>query len=102
VIYAGQEILDIKKKDPQAELLYTIDWSPWLAGATIAVSTWSAAAGITVMGGANAPTNTTTLARVWLSGGTAGQDYRVTNHIETSGSPALKDERSFLVRVIER
>lgn len=101
--YAGREVLDIKRKDPDAELPFTIDWSAWLpSGQTISTSAWTADTGITIMSGANDPSKTGTAATVWLSGGTAGADYVVTNRIVTNGSPPLKDDRSFVVRVIQR
>ena len=101
--YGTRQILAIKTKDPDAEVPFTNDWASWLpSGQTIVASTWAADAGITIMTGGNAATNTSTTATVWLSGGTAGSEYFVTNRITTSGTPPVKDERTFLVRVIER
>jgi len=44
--------------------------------------------------------NTGTRATVWLSGGTEGQLYTVTNRITTSGGRT--DERSFVIQVQDR
>lgn len=83
-------------KDPSAILDYAIDWSTWLGSDTIATSTWSASAGITI----NSNTNTTTRATVWLSGGTAGNTYQLTNTITTAGGRT--DQRTIAVEVKDR
>jgi hypothetical protein len=80
-------------KDPGASLDYTIDWSGWLGTDTIATSTWTAATGIAV----GVTTNTTTSATVWLSGGTVGQIYAVTNHIVTAAGRT--DSRTLSIEV---
>ena len=67
-------------KDPNARLDYQIDWSSWLGVDTISVSTWIVEAGITQ----ETVSNTTTTATIWLSGGTVGTTYRVTNRITTA------------------
>lgn len=101
--YNGQQVLAIVRKDPDAELPYSIDWNAWLlAGQTVVSSTWVADTGITIMGGANMPTLASPIATVWLSGGTPGTDYIITNHVTTSSTPPLKDDRSFVVRVMNR
>jgi hypothetical protein len=84
------------KKDPDAVLDYLLDWSDWLVNDTIATSTWSSDSGITV----DSDSNTTTTTTVWLSGGTAGTDYIVTNHVVTAG--AREDDRSIKIRCQER
>ncbi len=60
-------------KDPDAVLDYSIDWTTWLAGDTLATSVWTVPAGITK----DSETNTTSKSTVWLSGGTAGEVYEV-------------------------
>jgi hypothetical protein len=85
------------KKDPSAVLDYSIDWTPWLpSGDTIATSTWVAETGITIDSTANSTTKTT----VWLSGGTAGTIYKVTNTITTAGGRT--DERTLHIIVTNR
>lgn len=84
-------------KDPEAVLDYTVDWSTWLGADTISgTPTWSVATGLTK----DSQSNTTTAATAWLSGGTAGENYRVECKIVTAAGRT--DERSFTVRVRER
>ena len=68
-------------KDPNAVLDYVVDWTAYLGDDTITTSTWIVPAGITK----NSDTSTTTTAKVWLEGGTAGERYAVTNRITTAG-----------------
>ena len=85
-------------KDPQAVLDYAIDWTKWLdeVGDTIETSTWIVPTGLTKV----TETNTSNLATVWLSGGTVGENYTVTNRITTVGGRA--DDRSITIHVRER
>ena len=83
-------------KDPNAVLDYTIDWTRWLAGDQIAASEWLVPTGLTKM----ADSKTASSATVWLSGGTAGQSYTVTNRVTTTGGRT--EDRSFTIRVEER
>lgn len=83
-------------KDPQARKDYGFDWSAWLGTDTITASTWTLPSGIT----SYAESNTTTVATVWLSGGTHGQDYLVTNQITTAGGRI--EQRSLKIQVREQ
>lgn len=88
-------------KDPDAVLDYVVDWSPdtdpWLAsGETIASHVVDAEAGITV----DSSTVSDGKVTVWLSGGTAGQNYDVGVQITTSSNRT--DERTMRIRVRER
>ncbi len=83
-------------KDPNAVLDYSIDWTRWLAGDQIAASEWIVPSELTRM----ADSKTATSATVWLSGGTAGQSYIVTNRITTAAGRT--EDRSFTIRVEER
>lgn len=83
-------------KDPDAVLDYTINWATWLGNDTISTSAWTPDSGITV----DSDTNTTTTATVWLSGGTVGTSYAVTNHIVTAAG--REDDRTITVRVREK
>jgi hypothetical protein len=83
-------------KDPQAVLDYTINWSDWLDGDTISTSTWTAESGITVEA-SPAPSFTTTTTTIWLSGGTLGTVYRITNHVVTAAT--REDDRTFTVKI---
>lgn len=83
-------------KDPDAILDYKIDWSGWLNGDTISASSWTAEAGITI----DSDSNDTTSATVWLSGGTAGEIYEVTNHIVTT--LGREDDRTLTMQMDEK
>lgn len=94
-------------KDPDATLDYGFDWNRKQAGAadgtgylaageTITSSTWIVPTGITQVSASNTTTTTT----IWLSGGTVGQPYLITNRIVTS---ALRvDDRTFRVAIADR
>jgi len=92
-------------KDPDAVLDYVFDWSDWLAtGETIAVDsetgekliTITADTGITV----DSSTKSGGKVTVWLSGGTAGINYKVACKITTSAGRT--DERTIWIKVVER
>jgi len=83
-------------KDPDAKLDYAVDWSDWLGSDTIATSTWAVSTGITVV----SSLNTTTVATIWLSGGTAGETYLATNRIVTAAG--RQDERTLVIMVRQR
>ncbi|MFO0271368.1 MAG: hypothetical protein ACK53W_12640 [Gemmatimonadota bacterium] len=83
-------------KDPGARVDYDLDWSEYLGADTIATSSWTVPAGLTLY----AQTATTTVATVWIEGGTAGVDYAITNRVTTAGGRI--DERSILIRVRDR
>ena len=97
-------------KDPDAVLDYKFDWAPltngasggasdWLAsGETISTKTVTPSDGITVDG--SEITDTDTSVTLWLSGGTAGQDYTVACKIVTSDSRT--DERTITIHVRNR
>ena len=89
--------LGTKTKDPADRLDYTIDYSTQLRRETdtIAGSTWTVPAGLT-FNPAEASFSTTA-ATAWISGGTAGTDYIVTNRITTTEGRVY--ERSFTLRV---
>lgn len=83
-------------KDPDAVLDYSIDWTTWLAGDTISTSTWTVPAGITK----DSDSSTTTSTTVWLSGGSLGQNYKLTNRIVTAGGRT--EDRSVEIQVRDR
>lgn len=85
--------------DPNAILDYAVDWSTWLAsGETITASTWTVPTGLTTA--TPAASFAAGKATIWLTGGTAGTSYRVTNHITTSAG--RQDERSLQIDATER
>ncbi len=86
-------------KDPDAALDYGFNWTAWLeTGDTILTSAWDVPSGLTLDNSSFTSTHTT----VWLSGGTAGDKYLVRNRITTINNPVRGDDRSLLIRVVER
>ena len=85
-------------KDPSAVLDYVFDWKEeWLAtGETIADHTITADTGITV----DSSTEDDGKVTVWLSGGTAGINYKVACLITTTAGRT--DERTIWIKVVER
>ena len=84
-------------KDPSAILDWAYDWTDWLAAAeTITDHTITADTGITVDSSAESDGKVT----VWLSGGTAGINYKVACKITTSAGRT--DERTIWIKVVER
>lgn len=85
-------------KDPGERQDYVIDWDDeYLAvGETISSSSWSVPSGLTNY----STSNSTTTATIWLSGGTHGQEYLVTNQVTTSAGRIA--ERSIKILVRER
>ena len=84
-------------KDPSAVLDYMFDWTEWLAtGETIADHTITADTGITV----DSSTESDGKVTVWLSGGTAGINYKVACLITTSAGRT--DERTIWIKVVDR
>lgn len=66
-------------KNTGAVLKYSINWAAWLGSDTLATSTFTVSAGMTKV----SETNSSTVATVKVSGGTAGTSYTVTNTITT-------------------
>ena len=84
-------------KDPSAILDWAYDWTDWLAAAeTITDHTITADTGLTV----DSSTEEAGVVTVWLSGGTAGENYKVACLVETSAGRT--DERTIWIKVVER
>lgn len=88
-------------KDPDAVLDYAVDWSDFLSATdpsdTITESSWTSDdSGITI----DSDSSTDTEAKVWLSGGTVGKRYALTNHILTAGG--REDDRTIYIRVRQK
>ena len=84
-------------KDPSAVLDYVFDWTEWLAtGETITGHTITADTGITD----DSSTEDDGKVTVWLSGGTAGINYKVACKITTSAGRT--DERTIWIKVVDR
>ena len=85
-------------KDPDAVLDYAFDWDEkWLqTGETISVHTITVETGLTK----DSDSESDGIVTVWLSGGTAGQQYEVACRITTS--LGRTDERSVSINCLER
>lgn len=88
--------IDPYLKDPNATLDYVINWATYLGADTILVSSWIVPSGITSV----TDTDTATTATIWLSGGTVGQKYALTNRILTAGGRT--DDRTIYIKVKEQ
>lgn len=86
------------KKDPNAVLDYTFDWSAWLLplSDTIASVTWIVTSGLTT----SSPTNTTTTATVFVAGGVDGNTEKLTCRIVTANGRT--DDRSVDLKIVQR
>ncbi len=85
-------------QDPDAVLDYKIDYTRWLGDDVIISSTWTADAGITITD--PAATYTTKAATVWVSGGTVGTRYNLTNSITTQSG--REDDRTITIVIREQ
>jgi hypothetical protein len=86
-------------KDPSAVLDYSFDWTVdgWIGADTITgTPVWTVPTGIVK----DSQSNTTTVATVVISGGTAGENYDVACKITTAGGRT--DERTFRLQVRDR
>jgi hypothetical protein len=85
-------------KDPDAKLPFAVDWTEWLAaeGDTVSSFIWIVPAGLTKESEATSGAKAT----VWLSGGTADQNYTVICRITTTGGRI--DDRHLTIQVRQR
>lgn len=83
-------------KNTTSKLDYAVDWTEWLEGDQIAESSWSVPEGLTV----EVSSHTDTKAVIWLSGGTFGESYELTNSIVTAGG--REESRSILIIMARR
>ena len=86
-------------KDPDAVLDWKWDWSDWLATSET-ITSWTVTPDTGVTVDSSAITDTSTSVTAWLSGGTAGNKYRVACLITTSAGRT--DERSITIKVQPR
>jgi len=80
-------------KAPASILDYLVNWAAWLGADTIATSAWTVPTGLTK----TTDSKTTTGATVWLSGGTEGEEYLITNLITTAGGRTA--QKSFMLKL---
>lgn len=84
------------RQDADATLDYGADWTAWLAAnETITTSDWIIDPTDLVKGATDQAAGKTT---VWLSGGSPGKIYTVTNRVTTSGGRT--DDLTFEMRII--
>jgi hypothetical protein len=81
-------------KDPDEVLDYQINWTSRLDGDTISTSTWIIPDGI--VGGDEDISGSTTI--LWLSGGTLGDRYTITNRITTAGGRTMDQSVKITIR----
>lgn len=86
------------KKDPNAVLDYTVDWTAWLAPvADVIVSvTWLPSPGVNVV----SSSHTSNTATAFASGGVAGADEFLTCRITTAGNRT--DDRTIFFNMLDR
>lgn len=83
-------------KDPDETIDYVFNWKPELDGDTISTSSFVLPDGLTSV----STSNTTTTATIFVSGGSEGSTYRITNRIVTAGGRTR--DRTIYVLVIEK
>ena len=90
--------MSVFKKDPDAVLDYTFDWSLYLTplSDTISSVTFIADTGLTTSN----PSHTTTTATCFVSGGTVGTSMNLTCRIVTTGGRT--DDRSITLKIVNR
>lgn len=88
--------MDTYLKHPGDDLDYGFDWTKLLGDDTIQESTMSVPDGL--VEGDSDHDNMTSF--VWLSGGTEGETYQVTNRIVTAGGRAI--HRSMRIQITDR
>lgn len=84
-------------RDPNDNKPWSIDWTQWLvSGDFISTSTWSAPTGLTLSSSTFGTATTT----IWISGGTVGEVYNVSNKITSNDN--IVDERSIDFTMVDR
>ncbi len=83
-------------KDPEADKIYTFDWSDWLQpGESIASFTITVTPGITF----DNDTNNTPLIPVRILGGVDGQSENIECEIVTNSTPPQTEHRTFSIDI---
>jgi len=83
-------------KDPDSTEDYPFNWAPELDGDTISTVSWSLPDGLTQV----STSNTTTVATIFVSGGSEGQFYRIRCRITTAGGRTW--DRTAVLEVAQR
>lgn len=89
-------------KDPNAVLDYAVSWAAWLAEVsdTIVTSAWAVLDDVDSTLIIDSDVSNTTVATVWLSGGTLDRKYALRNRISTAGGRI--DDRTIYVKIKEK
>ncbi len=82
-------------KDPDDITYHSWDWTTFLDGETISASVFTAQTGLTK----DSESTAGAISTVWLSGGTQGESYKVSNQITTSSG--RKKTQSFNMLIAE-
>lgn len=88
------------QKDKDAQKVYAIEWTDYLAGAGIDNSQWTITGPDSALTFDNAAVDGTKTS-VRLLGGTLGEKYTVSNRITLTGAPSQVEERSFYIKVAD-
>lgn len=93
------QLVALPPKDPNDVLDWPVNWSFWLQeGEIIVASEWVVPDGIDVED--HSFTNTATV--IWLSGGSAGTNYQLTNRITTNSVPIARvKDKTIIIRTKE-
>jgi len=84
-------------KSPSAVIDYAVDWTDWMAaGDTLSSVVWTVPSGITK----DSSTEDGAKCIIWLSGGTAGQNYTLTCAITTT--QGRKESRQIVIKVRQK
>lgn len=86
------------KKDPNAVLDYTFDWSAWLLPMADAISSvvWVTSTGLTKV----SSSNTSSTATAFVSGGVVGNTESLTCRITSAGGRT--DDRTISLKIVDR
>lgn len=90
------------RKDKDATLDYTIDWTAWLDLVTDTIASFVVVAQIGITVEVSVVDSTNKKVTVWLSGGTVGEIFSVALKITTNNTPPRIDERTFFVEIKEK
>lgn len=85
-------------KDPNEVLDYVLSWVDRLDGDTILTSAWSFAVDPDSLLIIDSESETATTTTVWLSGGTIGESYELTNRITTAGGRTMDQTAKIKIR----
>ena len=84
------------KKDPNATLDYSVDWTAWLGADTITAVTWVLSGGLSKVSQSHTPK----IATILVSGGTVGAVETATCRITTAEGRV--DDRTITLNIVER